>query len=226
MSKPIFIPLEFVEKKSDEMIQSSEKFYKEMKKRRTVREFSNRPVHKEVIENAIKVAGTAPNGANLQPWHFVVVSNKEMKKKIRAAAEEEERNFYNQRATKEWLEALEHLGTNENKPFLEVAPYLIVVFLKKYTIENDGTKIKNYYPVESVGIATGMLITALHLSGLVTLTHTPSPMGFLNELLDRPSNEKPFLILITGYPVKDARVPRISKYELSHISTFIGDTSE
>lgn len=225
MTKPTFIPLEYSEKNSDDMVLKSQNFYQEMKRRRTIRDFSDRPVPEEVIQNAIRVAGTAPNGANLQPWHFVVVSNREIKKKIREAAEEEERAFYRQRATKEWLQALEHLGTDENKPFLEMAPYLIVVFLKKFTFDDNDNKIKNYYPLESVGIATGMLITALHLSGLVTLTHTPSPMGFLNKVLDRPSNEKPFLILVAGYPAKDAKVPKISKYDLEDIATFVGNES-
>ena len=225
MTKPTFIPLEYSEKNSDDMVLKSQNFYQEMKRRRTIRDFSDRPVPEEVIENAIRVAGTAPNGANLQPWHFVVVSNREIKKKIREAAEEEERAFYSQRATKEWLQALEHLGTDENKPFLEMAPYLIVVFLKKFTFDDNDNKIKNYYPLESVGIATGMLITALHLSGLVTLTHTPSPMGFLNKVLDRPSNEKPFLILVAGYPAKDAKVPKISRYDLEDIATFLGNES-
>ncbi len=225
MTKPTFIPLEYSEKNSDDMVLKSQNFYQEMKRRRTIRDFSDRPVPEEVIQNAIRVAGTAPNGANLQPWHFVVVSNREIKKKIREAAEEEERAFYRQRATKEWLQALEHLGTDENKPFLEMAPYLIVVFLKKFTFDDNDNKIKNYYPLESVGIATGMLITALHLSGLVTLTHTPSPMGFLNKVLDRPSNEKPFLILVAGYPAKDAKVPKISKYDLEDIATFLGNES-
>jgi len=225
MAKPIFIPLEYTEKNSKEMIQSSALHYEVMKRRRTVRDFSDRAVPLEVIQNAIRVAGTAPNGANLQPWHFVVVSDKTIKKQIREAAEEEEREFYSGRATREWLEALEHLGTNENKPFLETAPYLIVIFLKKYSLDESGNKVKNYYPIESVGIATGMLITALHLSGLVSLTHTPSPMGFLNKVLERPANEKPFLILVAGYPARDAKVPEISKYDLEDIATFLGNES-
>ena len=191
-----FIPLsDYKILPEPEMIKRSENFYEEIKKRRTVREFSDKPVPVEIINNGIKSAGTAPNGANLQPWHFVVVSDKQIKHKIRIAAEEEEKEFYSKRAPKEWLEALAPLGTNKEKPFLEDAPYLIVIFSKSFDIRPDGKKVKQYYSLESTGIATGILITALHHSGLVTLTHTPSPMGFLNEILKRPANEKPFLIL-------------------------------
>ena len=220
MTDKNFSPLVYSEKNIKEMIHISDTFYREMKQRRTVREFSDRPVPEEIIINAIKAAGTAPNGANMQPWHFVVVSNPNTKKEIREAAEEEERVFYHHRASEEWLKALEPLGTDENKPFLEKAPYLIVVFLKKYTIDENDHRRKNYYTTESVGIATGILITALHLSGLVTLTHTPNPMRFLNTILGRPDHEKPFLILVTGYPDEKARVPTISKYELDQIATF------
>jgi len=213
-------PLIFEEKPVEEMIRLSDAFYRDMKRRRTVRAFSDRPVPDEIIKNALLAAGTAPNGANMQPWHFVVVSNPETKKVLREAAEEEERAFYRHRATAEWLEAVEPLGTDENKPFLETAPYLIVIFSKKFTVDPDGTRRKNYYTNESIGIATGILITALHLSGLVTLTHTPSPMKFLNKILGRPDHEKPFLILVTGYPHKEATVPNISKYRLDQIATF------
>jgi len=215
-----FEPLKFTEKRTDEMIAASRSFYLDVKRRRTVREFSDRSVPDEVIKNAILAAGTAPSGANQQPWHFVVVSNPETKREIREAAEKEERAFYQGRASDEWLRALQPLGTDENKPFLEIAPCLIVVFLKKTTADEKGIEHKNYYTTESVGIATGILITALHLSGLVTLTHTPSPMGFLNKILGRPDSERPFLIVVTGYPSSNALVPTISKYQLNQIATF------
>ncbi len=179
-------------------------FYADLNRRRTVREFSDRPVPRDIIETALKAANTAPSGANLQPWHFVVVSGEETKKKIREAAEVEEREFYQHRASEEWLAALEPLGTDSNKPFLETAPYLIVVFLQKFGKLKDGRKVKHYYPTESTGIASGMLITALHTAGLAMLTHTPSPMKFLNDILGRPSSERPFLLLVVGYPAGDA----------------------
>ena len=215
-----FEPLKFTEKRTDEMIVASRSFYLDVKRRRTVREFSDRSVPDEVIKNAILAAGTAPSGANQQPWHFVVVSNPETKREIREAAEKEERAFYQRRAPDEWLRALQPLGTDENKPFLEIAPCLIVVFLKKTTADEKGIEHKNYYTTESVGIATGILITTLHLSGLVTLTHTPSPMRFLNKILGRPDSERPFLIVVTGYPSSNALVPTISKYQLNQIATF------
>ena len=205
----------------DEMLKRSQAFYEDIKRRRTVRDFSDKPVQKEIIENCIKAAVTAPSGANLQPWHFVVVSNPEIKKKIRIAAEEEEREFYSKRAPKEWLEVLEPLGTDENKPFLETAPYLIAIFYKSYEVLPDGRQIKQYYAMESTGIATGILITAIHNAGLVSLTHTPSPMNFLNEILNRPKNERPFLLLVVGYPAKDAEVPDIKKKSLQEIASFI-----
>jgi iodotyrosine deiodinase len=221
MTKPKFELLEFPQKSTEEMIATSRSFFQEMKRRRSVREFSDRSVPIEVIRNAIRAAGTAPSGANLQPWHFVVVSDPETKRAIRAAAEKEERAFYRDRAPDEWLEALQPLGTNEHKPFLETAPYLIAFFLKKTTISESGIEHKNYYTAESVGIATGLLITALHLSGLATLTHTPSPMKFLNKILNRPASERPYLVVITGYPARGARVPMISKYSLDQIATFV-----
>jgi iodotyrosine deiodinase len=218
--KPVFIPLKGYKILSEEeMLKKSEEFYNEIRKRRTVREFSNKPVPADVINNCIKAAGTAPNGANLQPWHFVIVKSRDIKHRIRLAAEKEEREFYSKRAPKEWLDALTPLGTNDKKPFLETAPYLIVIFSKTYDVKPDGTKVKQYYPMESTGIAAGILITALHYSGLVTLTHTPSPMGFLNKILKRPSNEKPFLILVTGYPAEGAKVPDIKKKDLSEITS-------
>jgi nitroreductase len=222
MSKPKFIPLpDFRKISPDDMIKRSDAFYKKMKKRRTVREFSNKPVPREVILNCIKTAATAPNGANKQPWHFVVISNPEIKRKIREAAEKEEWEFYHNRAPDEWLNALENLGTDEHKPFLEEAPYLIAIFSKSYGIKENGEIDKHYYVKESVGIATGMLITAIHEAGLVSLTHTPSPMGFLNEILNRPTNEKPFLLLVVGYPSSEARVPVIKKKSPGEIVTFI-----
>ena len=212
--------LKYQEKSLDEMIAISESFYLEVKKRRTVREFSDRLIPDEVIRNALLAAATAPSGANMQPWHFVVVTNPEIKKEIRKAAEKEEKTFYQRRAPEEWLRALQPLGTDENKPFLETAPCLIVVFLKKVTVDEEGREHKNYYTTESVGIATGILITALHLSGLATLTHTPSPMKFLNKILERPDTERPFLILVTGYPSGNSKVPVISKYQIDRIASF------
>jgi len=204
----------------EEMQKRSEEFFTDIQRRRTVRDFSNEPVPKEIIENCLRAAGTAPSGANRQPWHFSVVSDLETKKKIREAAEEEEKKFYSGRAPDEWLEALEPLGTDENKPFLEVAPYLIVIFSEAYGLDAQSEKIKNYYVSESVGIATGMLITALHNAGLATLTHTPSPMNFLRKILGRGENERAFLILVTGFPSENAIVPNIAKKNLEEYSTF------
>ena len=198
-------------------------FQRDVQKRRTVRDFSDRSVPRDIIETALRAAGSAPSGANLQPWHFVVVSDADMKKKIRVAAEEEEREFYQHRASAEWLAALEPLGTDTRKPFLEIAPYLIAVFMQKTGVLPDGRKVKHYYPAESTGLATGILITALHRAGLVLLTHTPSPMGFLNELLDRPKRERPFLLLVVGYPASDAMVPDIRRKRLDEFVTFVGD---
>ena len=185
-----------------------------------MREFSERPVPREIIEDCIMAAGTAPNGANMQPWHFVVIEDENVKKKIRAAAEEEEKEFYEKRASEEWLKALAPLGTDEKKPFLEEAPYLIAIFAEKYGLTENGDKVLNYYVKESVGIATGMLITAIHHAGLASLTHTPSPMGFLNDILERPSNETPFLLLVVGYPKEEVKVPDITKKPLEEIATF------
>ena len=198
-------------------------FLAEMQRRRTVRHFSNRPVPRDIIENCLWVAGTAPNGANLQPWHFVVVSNPEVKRQIRLAAEEEERDFYSGRAPQEWLDALAPLDTDDQKPFLETAPYLILIFAKSFDVDEQGRKVKNYYAAESVGIATGMLITAVHHAGLVSLTHTPSPMKFLNEIVGRPAHERPFLVLVVGYPAEDAEVPLFAtrKKPLEQIATFV-----
>lgn len=203
------------------MLRRAAEFRQQMQRRRTVRFFSDRPVPREVIEDCLLAAGTAPSGANLQPWHFVVVSDPAIKHRIRVEAEAEEYEFYSRKAPQEWLDALAPLGTDENKPFLETAPYLIVIFAQSYGVLTDGRKVKNYYVQESVGIATGMLITAVHNAGLASLTHTPSPMGFLNEILGRPANEKPFLILVVGYPTENAIVPDIGKKPLEEIATFV-----
>ncbi len=192
-----------------------------MARRRTVRDFSARPVPRAVIETCLRTAGSAPNGANLQPWHFVAVSDPGLKSAIRHAAEEEEREFYSERAPNEWLEALAVLGTDAKKPFLETAPWLIAIFAQPYRLLPDGRKMKHYYASESVGIATGFLIAALHHAGLASLTHTPSPMGFLNKLLDRPAHEKPFLLLVVGHRADDAVVPDIGRKALGEISSFI-----
>ncbi len=203
------------------MIRRAVAFRTDIERRRTVRHFSDRPVPRRVIDECLRAAGTAPSGANLQPWHFVVVSDAQIKEQIRRAAEKEEREFYAGRAPSEWLEALSVLGTDENKPFLETAPHLIVIFGEQYGIGPDGQKIKHYYVQESVGIATGFLIAAVHHAGLASLTHTPSPMGFLGEILGRPSNERPFLILVVGYPADNAMVPTIRKKPLDQIATFL-----
>lgn len=218
-----FIPLDqfYTELPKETMNQRADEFYEQMKRRRSVRDFSDRPVSRKIIEKAILTAGTAPNGANLQPWYFAVAESVGVKKKIREAAEEEERAFYSERAPVEWLNKLAPLGTDENKPFLEKAPYLIAVFAQSYGIDDAGNKQKHYYVKESVGIACGMLITALHNAGLATLTHTPSPMGFLNEIFERPSNERPFLLLVTGYPDENAKVPDITKKTLDEIALFV-----
>lgn len=220
-ARPGFVPLDaYTEYPPPEMVRRAAAFRERIARRRTVREYSDRPVPREVIEECIRAAGTAPSGANHQPWHFVAVSDPEAKARIRAAAEEEERAFYRGGAPREWLDALAALGTDEHKPFLETAPYLIAIFAERYMVRPDGSKVKNYYVQESVGIATGILITGLHHAGLATLTHTPSPMNFLNEILGRPPNERPFLLLVTGYPAEGALVPAIAKKPLEAIATF------
>jgi nitroreductase len=222
LSEQRFVPLQtYREYAVDEMRTRLADFYAEVSRRRTVREFSDRPVPRDIIETALQAAGTAPSGANLQPWHFVVVSGAQTKSAIRVAAEAEEKEFYEHRASPEWLAALEPLGTDTNKPFLETAPYLIAVFLQKYGLLPDGRKVKHYYPVESTGLATGILITALHHAGLACLTHTPSPMKFLNEILERPVSERPFLLLVTGYPASDATVPDIRRKPLADYTSFV-----
>lgn len=223
MSTPaVFLPLTtYQEFSPDEMRQRAAEFYAEIKRRRTVRDFSNRPVPREVIEDCLRAAGTAPNGANMQPWHFVVVSDPEIKRQIRVEAEKEEHEFYHGKAPQEWLDALAPFGTNEHKPFLETAPVLIAIFAETYGRLPDGRKVHHYYVQESVGIATGFLIAALHHAGLATLTHTPSPMNFLNPLLHRPTYERPFLLLVVGYPAEEAAVPAITKKPLEEIATFL-----
>ena len=222
MVRARFVPLStYEELPVDAMRREAAAFLATMRRRRTVREFSDRSVPRDVIEQCLLAAGTAPNGANRQPWRFVVVGDSDTKSWIREAAEKEERDFYSGRAPKEWMDALAHLGTDEHKPFLERAPWLIVIFSESYELMDDGTKAKNYYVTESVGIATGMLITALHHAGLVTLAHTPSPMKFLNNLLDRPVNERAFLILVCGYPDESATVPEITKKPIEDIAIFV-----
>jgi len=216
-----FAPLEFRTYPEAEMQQRAQSCLECMHTRRSVRDFSTRPVPRELLEAALRTAGSAPSGANRQPWHFVVVANPELKRRIREAAEAEEQAFYEHRAGDEWLEALEPLGTDANKPFLEDAPWLIVVFLKKFTIDEQGCRRKNYYTAESVGIACGFLLAALHWAGLATLTHTPSPMKFLNGLLGRPKTERPYMVIPVGYPADGAKVPVISKEPLKRISTFV-----
>jgi nitroreductase len=203
------------------MRRRAREFYEHAARRRTVRDFSDRDVPREILESCLLAAGTAPSGANRQPWHFVVVTDPSVKQRIRLAAEAEEREFYEHRAPREWLEALEALGTDANKPFLEKAPALIAVFAETFGVRPDGTRIKHYYVAESVGIATGLLIAAVHHAGLVSLTHTPSPMGFLNVILHRPPQERPFLLLVVGYPAAGAHVPVIAKKRLEEIATFM-----
>lgn len=222
MAKAVFQALSsYIEYSTEEMKQRAVDFRKNMQRRRTIRHFSDRPVPREIIEECLLTAGSAPNAANLQPWHFVVVTDPKVKHEIRVAAEQEEDEFYHRRAPQEWLDALLVIGTDEFKPFLETAPYLIVIFGKNHSLLPDGRHVKNYYVHESVGIATGFLIAALHHAGLVSLTHTPSPMGFLNNILHIPPDEKPFLILVVGYPAEDAQVPEIRKKSLEEIATFL-----
>lgn len=221
MSEPNLIALDYCEYPPDEMAVRAAEFAIEMARRRSVRHFSAQPVPLAIIQTCLCAAGSAPSGANMQPWRFVVVSDPRVKRRIREAAEAEERAFYEGRAPEEWLDALAGLGTGWQKPFLETAPYLIAIFAQSYGLAADGGKIKHYYVQESVGIATGLLIGALHHAGLATLTHTPSPMGFLGEILERPANERPFLLLVVGYPAPDARVPDIRRKNLDEIATFV-----
>ena len=213
-----FIPYKIATGSSKELIEKSKKYFQEINKRRSVRYFSNRSVPKEVIENIIKTAGSAPSGAHKQPWTFCVISDAKLKLEIRRLAEKEEYENYHGRMSNSWKADLQHFGTDHIKEFLEVAPYLIVVFKKAYDLDEDGNKSQNYYVNESVGIAVGFLISAIHKAGLVTLTHTPSPMKFLQKALDRPKNEKAFLLLPVGYPSKDCIVPDLERKMLDEIS--------
>ena len=215
-----FTPLRFTELDAQTMHQRARQLFEELNERRTVREFSDKPVDKAVIEWIIKTASTAPSGANKQPWTFCVISNPDMKAQIREAAEKEEYTNYHGRMSEDWLDDLKKFGTNWQKPFLTTAPYLIVAFKKSYDLAADGTKEKNYYVNESVGLACGMLIAAIHHAGLVTVTHTPSPMGFLQEILGRPENERAFLLLPVGYPAEGAAVPVISRKGLGEVAVW------
>jgi iodotyrosine deiodinase len=214
---------DYIEYPQDEMLLRSKNFYLDIKRRHSIRSFSDRPVPKEIIENCIKAAATAPSGANHQPWHFVAVHSRDIKKQIREQAEFHERGFYEGRAGKEWLGALKALGTDANKPYLEQAPWLIAIFSQKKGGISTEDKNTNYYVHESVGIATGFLINALHTSGLVTLTHTPKPMSFLSKVCGRPENDRAYMLLITGYPNEDATVPHHAqiKKPLDEIATFL-----
>lgn len=212
-----FIRLDFERLDTDEQLTRSREFLARMATRRTVRDFAPDPVPFELIENAVRTAATAPSGANQQPWTFVVVSDPDIKRQIRAAAEAEEKASYERRMSQEWLDALAPLGTDWHKPHLEIAPYLIIVFQQVYGIAPDGTKIKHYYALESVGIALGMLLASLHLAGLATLTHTPNPMAFLSDILQRPPNERAVVVIPVGYPAADAHVPDITKKPLDQV---------
>ncbi len=220
---PHFRPLEFQRLPEAESLARADAFAARASRRRTVRDFAPDPVPRALIERCLSAAGTAPSGANQQPWHFVAVGREdaELRRRLREAAEEEEREFYETRAPAAWLTALSALGTDADKPFLEIAPWLIAVFVAAHGVAEDGAIVKHYYATESVGLATGILITALHDAGLVTLTHTPSPMGFLNTLLGRPAHERPFLLLVAGYPAPGAQVPDITRKPLTAIATFL-----
>lgn len=219
--EPIPLP-DYAEKPLETMRQEAERFLGIMRQRHTVREFSARPVPRDIIETCLRTAGTAPSGANHQPWHFAVIGDPAIKSRIRREAEIEEQAFYAGKAGEEWLGALRPLGTDQDKPFLEIAPWLIAIFGARNSVSADGVTRKNYYVPESVSIATGFLIAALHQAGLATLTHTPSPMGFLNEICQRPANEKPYILLVTGYPAENAHIPRYAteKKPLEEISSF------
>ncbi len=213
--------IEFTRREPAEMLERAASFRSTMLTRRTVRHFTDEPVDEQVIRHAIATANSAPSGANMQPWHFVAVKDQAVKQKIRTAAEAEEKELYTRRASDEWLSALAPLGTDADKPFLEIAPWLIAVFARKHTVTTDGSKLKHYYTPESVGIATGLLIATLHYAGLGTLTHTPSPMGFLREVLGRPDHEKPYLLLVTGYPSLPLEVPTIDKLGVNDVLTVV-----
>jgi len=214
-----FIPLNFIEYKQEEVLSRAEEFSSLLRRRRSVRDFSDRNIPPEVIEDCLKAAAAAPSGANCQPWHFCVVSDSDIKRKIRLKAEKTERDFYANKAPQKWLDDLRPLGTDYQKQFLQIAPYLIVVFSQRYRITESGQVLKNYYVTESVGIAVGFLIAAIHNAGLATVPYTPAPMGFLNKILNRPENERPFCILPVGYPVKNALVPDIKRKSLEEITS-------
>jgi len=218
---PYASPPDYREYPVEEMQARTDAYYAKMNRRRTMREFSNRPVPRNIIENCVRTASTAPSGANLQPWTFVVVSDPSVKSRIRKSAEKVERKFYTGEATRSWVKALAPLGTHHSKPFLETAPYLIAIFAQRYGLARDGSKVKHYYVQESVGIATGLLVSAVHHAGLVSLTYTPASMTFLNRILERPDNEKPFLILVVGYPAEAATLPDINRKKLSDVATFV-----
>ncbi|AUG53982.1 nitroreductase family protein [Thalassospira marina] len=224
-SSPAYTPIplpDYQEKPLDQMRADAQAFYDEIRTRHTIREFSDRPVPRDIIETCLKAAGTAPSGANHQPWHFSVIGDASMKRKIRLAAEEEERAFYAGRAGDEWIKALAPLGTDDSKPFLEIAPWLICIFGERKSRSTDGEMRKNYYVPESVSIATGFLLAALHRAGLATLTHTPNPMSFLSEICGRPAHDKPYILLVTGYPAQNATIPQHAtlKRDLADIATF------
>ena len=220
--QPVPLP-DWVEYPEPEMRERATAYYGDIRRRHSVRAFSDRPVPREIIETCIKAAGTAPSGANHQPWHFVCVSDPETKRKIRIAAEHEEAEFYGGKAPEDWLEDLDKLGTDQHKPFLETAPWLIAIFLERSGVDDEGQKRKNYYMSESVGIATGFLLNALHSAGLATLTHTPNPMKFLSQILERPNTERPYMLLVVGHPADDATVPAAAlvKKPLEEIATFL-----
>ena len=215
-----FIPYEGQQYSTEEMQERMNAFYEYMNQRRSVRDFSDKPIPKKVIENIIMTASSAPSGAHKQPWTFCVVSDPKLKTAIRKAAEEEEYTNYHGRMSEDWLEDLAPLGTDWQKPFLEIAPYLVVVFKKAYDIGENGEKLKNYYVNESVGLAAGFLLAAIHQAGLVSLTHTPSPMNFLQKLLNRPENERPFLLIPIGYAKEDAQVPKLERKSLEEVAVW------
>jgi nitroreductase len=218
--KPVHISYEVSPRNFKSIEEEGKDLNVSYQERRSCRHFSSKPVSKQLIENLIRIAASAPSGAHKQPWHFVAISNTILKKKIRKAAEEEERAFYQERASEEWLKDLKVIGTDANKEFLETAPWLIVVFKRSYDVSAEGRKSKNYYVNESVGIASGFLISAIHHLGLATLTHTPSPMSFLSKILERPIEEKPFLLLPVGYAASDAQVPDLRRRPLENLSDF------
>lgn len=221
MSELPRVPLDFKPHAEEKMLARAEAFYRDLDRRRSVRDFTDRPVPRRLVELAIRAASTAPSGAHKQPWTFVAVSNPDVKRRIREAAEEEERSFYAERATPEWLDALAPIGTDWEKPFLETVPYVVVLFAQSTGVGEAGEKEKHYYVQESCGIAAGFFIAALHQMGLATLTHTPSPMRFLNEILDRPKNERPYILFPVGYPAADAKVPDLGRKPLGEVAVWV-----